>query len=165
MSHDFLNKSTNNHNVINEEVREAMELKFVNDRLINFENDTQAIVKEKRGSSNRCENDIPNNTAAHSNACALHIENAATASNTIRDIISRRYNLFLIPRDDIEQTETEETLSYDPADIPRCYEALYDVAAALRKLGRVLGKDITEDMGNYELMFVIWHGLYSEYII
>ena len=164
MSHDFLDKSTNNHNVINEDGGEAMELKFVNDRLIDSENDGQTIVKEK-GGSNRCENDISSDTAAHPNVCNLHNENAATANKTIRDIISRRYNIFLIPRDDIEQTEAEEALTYDPANIPRCYEALYDVAAALRKFGRVLGKDDAEDMSFYELLFIIWHGLYSEYII
>ena len=164
MSHDFLNKSTNNHNVINEDGGEAMELKFVNDRLTNSENDVQTIVKEKCG-SNRCENDIPNNTAAHPNACALHDENAATVSKTIDDVTSIGYNLFLIPLSDAEQAEIDKMLAYDPANIPRCYEALFDVAAALRKFGRVLGEDIAEDMRNYELLFIIWHGLYSEYII
>ena len=165
MSHDFLNKSTNNHNVINEDVREATELKFVNDRLINSENDVQTIVKEK-GGSNRCESDISNNTAAHPNACALHNEDAATVSKTIDDVTSIGYNLFLIPLSDTEQDEIDEILTYDPANIPRCYEALFDVAAALRKFGRVLGKDsFDDDMKNYELLFIIWHGLYSEYII
>ena len=164
MSHDFLDKSTNNHNVINEDGGEATELKFVNDRLIDSENDVQTIVKEK-GGSNRCENDIPNNTAAHPNACALHDEDAATVSKTIDDVTSTGYNLFLIPFDDTEQAEIDKMLAYDPANIPRCYEALFDVAAALRKFGRVLGKDKDEDMSFYELLFVIWHGLYSEYII
>lgn len=141
-----------------------MELKFVNDRLINSENDVQTRVKDECGSG-RCESDIPNNTAAHRKIYALPGENDTAANKTIRDIISRRYNIFLIPCDDIEQAEIDETLSYDPANIPRCYEALYDVAAALRKFGRVLGEDIAEDMRNYELLFVIWHGLYSEYII
>lgn len=165
MSHDFLDKSTNNHNVINEDEGEAMELKFVNDRLIDSENDVQTIVKEKGGGSNRCESDISSNTAAHRKIYALPGENDTAANKTIRDIISRRYNIFLIPYDDTEQAEIDETLSYDPANIPRCYEALYDVAAALRKFGRVLGKDNDEDMSFYELLFVIWHGLYSEYII
>lgn len=150
--------------MINEAVREAMELKFVNDRLINSENDTQTIVKEK-GGSGRCENDIPNNTAARPNVCTLHNENAATVAETINDVASIGYNVFLIPFDEKLQDEIDKILTYDPTNIPRCYEALYDVAAALRKLGRVLGKDITEDMSNYELMFVIWHGLYSECII
>ena len=165
MSHDFLDKSTNNHNVINEDVREAMELKFVNDCLISSENDTQTIVKEKRGGSNRCENDIPNNTAARPNACTLHNEDTATVAETINDVASIGYNVFLIPFNEKLQDEIDKILTYDPANIPRCYEALYDVAAALRKLGRILGEDITEDMSNYELMFVIWHRLYSEYII
>ena len=164
MSHDFLNKSTNNHNVINEDGGEAMELKFVNDRLTNSENDVQTIVKEK-GGSNRCENDISSDTAALPNACALHDEDAATVSKTINDVASIGYNLFLIPFDERSQDEIDEVLTYDPANIPRCYEALYDVAAALRKFGRVLGKDNDEDMSFYELLFVIWHGLYSEYII
>lgn len=164
MSHDFLDNSTNNQNVIDEDVREATELKFVNDRLSDSENDVQTIVKEK-GGSNRCENDIPNNTAAHPNACALHDEDAATVSKTINDVASIGYNLFLIPFDEKSQNEIDKILAYDPANIPRCYEALFDVAAALRKFGRVLGKDDAEDMRNYELLFVIWHGLYSEYII
>ena len=164
MSHDFLNKSTNNHNVIDEDGEGAMELKFVNDRLIDSENNVQTIVKEK-GGSNRCENDISSDTAAHPNACALHDEDAATVSKTIDDVTSTGYNLFLIPLDDTEQAEIDKMLAYDPANIPRCYEALFDVAAALRKFGRVLGEDIIEDMRNYELLFVIWHGLYSEYII
>lgn len=165
MSHDFLNKSTNNHNVINEDEGEAMELKFVNDRLIDSENDVQTIVKEK-GGSNRCENDISSNTAAHPNVCNLHNENAATVSKTINDVTSIGYNLFFIPLSDTEQAEIDKILAYDPANIPRCYEALFDVAAALRKFGRVLGEDcLDEDMKNYELLFVIWHGLYSEYII
>lgn len=164
MSHDFLDKSTNNQNVINEDEGEAMELKFVNDRLIDSENDVQTIVKEK-GGSNRCENDISSNTAAHPNVCALHNEDAATVSKTINDTTSTGYNLFLIPFDERSQDEIDKILAYDPANIPRCYEALFDVAAALRKFGRVLGEDIADDMRNYELLFVIWHGLYSEYII
>lgn len=164
MSHDFLNKSTNNHNVINEDGGEAMELKFVNDRLTNSKNDVQTIVKDECGSG-RCESDISNNTAAHPNACALHNEDAATVSKTINDTTSTGYNLFLIPFDERSQDEIDEALTYDPANIPRCYEALFDVAAALRKFGRVLGKDNDEDMSFYELLFVIWHGLYSEYII
>lgn len=142
-----------------------MELKFVNDRLIDSENDVQTIVKEKGGGSNRCENDISSDTAAHPNACALHNEDAATVSKTINDVASIGYNLFLIPFDERSQDEIDEALTYDPANIPRCYEALYDVAAALGKFGRVLGKDNEEDMSFYELLFVIWHGLYSEYII
>lgn len=164
MSHDFLDKSTNNQNVIDEDVREAMELKFVNDRLINSENDVQTIVKEKSG-SNRCENDISSDTAAHPNVCALHNEDAATVSKTINDVTSIGYNLFLIPFDERSQNEIDKILACDPANIPRCYEALFDVAAALRKFGRVLGKDDAEDMSFYELLFIIWHGLYSEYII
>lgn len=165
MSHDFLDKSTNNHNAINEGKGEAMELESVNDFLISSENDTQTIVKEK-GGSNRCENDIPNNSAAHRKIYALPSENDTAANKTIRDIISRKYNIFLIPYDDTVQAEIDEILFYDPANIPRCYEALYDIAAALRKFGRVLGKDcLDEDMKNYELLFIIWHGLYSEYII
>lgn len=164
MSHDFLDKSTNNHNVINEDGGEAMELKFVNDRLTDSENDVQTIVKEKSG-SNRCENDIPSNAAAHPNVCALHNEDAATVSKTINDATSTGYNLFLIPFDEKSQDEIDEALTHDPANIPRCYEALFDVAAALRKFGQVLGKDNDEDMSFYELLFVIWHGLYSEYII
>lgn len=164
MSHDFLDNSTNNHNVINEDGGEAMELEFVNDRLINSENDTQTRVKDKCG-SNRCENDISSNTAAHPNVCNLHNEDAATVTETINDATSIGYNLFLIPFDEKSQNEIDEALTYDPANIPRCYEALYDVAAALRKFGRVLGKDTDEDMSFYELLFVIWHGLYSEYII
>ena len=164
MSHDFLNKSTNNHNVINEDGGEAMELKFVNDRLTDSENNVQTIVKEK-GGSNRCENDISSDTAAHPNACALHDEDAATVSKTINDVTSIGYNLFLIPFDERSQDEIDEALTYDPANIPRCYEALFDVAAALRKFGQVLGKDNDEDMSFYELLFVIWHGLYSEHII
>lgn len=165
MSHDFLDKSTNNHNVINENGGEAMELKFVNDRLTDSENDVQTIVKEK-GGSNRCENDIPNNAAAHPNVCALHNEDAATVSETIDDITSMGYNLFILPFSEEEQTKMDELLSIDPANIPRCYEALFDVAAALRKFGRVLGQDsFDDDMSFYELLFVIWHGLYSEYII
>lgn len=164
MSHDFLDNSTNNQNVINEDGGEAMELKFVNDRLIDSENDGQTIVKEK-GGSNRCENDISSNTAAHPNACNLHNEDAATVSKTINDVTSIGYNLFFIPLNDTEQAEIDKILAYDPANIPRCYEALFDVAAALRKFGLVLGEDIAEDMRNYELLFIIWHRLYSEYII
>lgn len=164
MSHDFLDNSTNNHNVINKDGGEAMELKFVNDRLTDSENDVQTIVKEKCG-SNRCENDISSNTAAHPNVCNLHNEDATTVSKTINDTTSTGYNLFLIPFDERSQDEIDEALTYDPADIPRCYEALFDVAAALGKFGRVLGKDKDEDMSFYELLFVIWHGLYSEYII
>lgn len=141
-----------------------MELKFVNDRLIDSENDTQTIVKDECGSG-RCESDIPSDTAAHPNAYNLHNENAATVSKTIDDATSIGYNLFLIPLSDTEQAEIDKILAYDPANIPRCYEALFDVAAALRKFGRVLGEDIAEDMSFYELLFVIWHGLYSEYII
>lgn len=141
-----------------------MELKFVNDRLTDSENDVQTIVKEKSG-SNRCENDIPSNTAAHPNVCALHNEDAATVSKTINDTTSTGYNLFLIPFDEKSQNEIDEALTCDPANIPRCYEALFDVAAALRKFGQMLGKDNDEDMSFYELLFVIWHGLYSEYII
>ena len=164
MSHDFLDNSTNNQNEVVNDTTETTELKFVNDRLTNSENDVQTIVKEKSG-SNWCENDISSNTAAHPNACALHNENAATVSKTIDDITSIGYNLFLIPLSDTEQAEIDKILAYDPANIPRCYEALFDVAAALRKFGRVLGEDIAEDMRNYELLFIIWHGLYSEYII
>jgi hypothetical protein len=166
MSHDFLDNSTNNQNEVVNDTTETMELKFVNDRLTNSENDVQTIVKEKCG-SNRCENDISSNTAAHPNVCALHNEDAATVSKTIDDVTSIGYNLFLIPLSDAEQAEIDEALSYDPANIPRCYEALFDVAAALRKFGRVLGKDNDndEDMSFYELLFVIWHGLYSEHII
>lgn len=163
MSHDFLDNSTKNQNEVVNDTTEATELKFVNDRLINSENDVQTIVKEKCGG--RCENDISNNTAAHPNVCALHNENAATVSKTIDDVTSIGYNLFLIPLSDAEQAAIDEALFYDPANIPRCYEALFDVAAALRKFGRVLGEDITEDMRNYELLFIIWHGLYSEHII
>ena len=141
-----------------------MELKFVNDRLTDSENNVQTIVKEK-GGSNRCENDISSDTAAHPNACALHDEDAATVSKTINDVTSIGYNLFLIPFDERSQDEIDEALTYDPANIPRCYEALFDVAAALRKFGQVLGKDNDEDMSFYELLFVIWHGLYSEHII
>lgn len=141
-----------------------MELKFINDRLTDSENDVQTIVKEKCG-SNRCENDMSSDTAAHPNVCALHNEDAATVSKTIDDIASIGYNLFLIPLSDAEQAAIDEALTYDPANIPRCYEALFDVAAALRKFGQVLGKDNDEDMSFYELLFVIWHGLYSEYII
>ena len=165
MSHDFLDNSTNNQNEVVNDTTEATELKSVNDRLTDSENDVQTIVKEKGGGSNRCESDISNNTAAHPNVCALHNEDAATVSETIDDITSMGYNLFLIPLSDTEQTEIDKILAYDPANIPRCYEALFDVAAALRKFGRVLGEDIADDMRNYELLFIIWHGLYSEYII
>lgn len=164
MSHDFLDNSTNNQNVIDEDGGEATELRSVNDRLIDSENDMQTIVKEKSG-SNRCGSDIPNNTAAHPSVCSLHNEDAATVSKTIDDIASIGYNLFLIPLSDAEQAAIDKILAYDPANIPRCYEALFDVAAALGKFGRVLGIDNDEDMSFYELLFVIWHGLYSEYII
>lgn len=164
ISHDFLNKSTNNYNVINEDGGEAMELEFVNDRFTNSENDMQTRVKEK-GGSGRYESDISSNTAAHPNVCALHNEDAATVTEAINDVTSIGYNLFLIPFDEKSQDEIDKTLTYDPANIPRCYEALFDVAAALRKFGRVLGIDNDEDMSFYELLFVIWHGLYSEYII
>lgn len=164
MSHDFLNKSTNNQNIMNENVTEASELEFVNDRFTNSENDMQTRVKDK-GGSGRCENDISSNTAAHPNVCNLHNEDAATVTETINDATSVGYNLFLIPFDEESQDEIDKALTYDPANIPRCYEALYDVAAALRKFGRVLGKDTDEDMSFYELLFVIWHGLYSGYII
>lgn len=164
ISHDFFNKSTNNQNIINENVTEAPELEFVNDRFTNSENDMQTRVKDKRGGG-RYESDIPNNTSPKPDTHALRNADSTSVIETIDNKTSAGYNLFLMSFDEREQLEIDEALTYDPANIPRCYEALFDIAAALRKFGRVLGKDTDEDMHFYELLFVIWHGLYSEYII
>lgn len=114
-----------------------------NDRFSNL-NTPQSIVENKCGGSGSV-NDIPNTTAL------IDAIDKATAENG---------SVFLIPLTEDEQGILDELSEINPAFVHRGYESLFDVAAALNKFSNIFNIDSDE----YDVLFIIWHGLYTEYI-
>lgn len=114
-----------------------------NDRFSNS-NTPQSIVENKCGSSGSV-NDI---------------SNPAALIDTIDKATAENGGVFLIPLTEEEQDILDELSEIDPALVHRGYESLFDVAAALNKFSNTFNIDSNE----YDVLFIIWHGLYTEYI-
>lgn len=114
-----------------------------NDRFSNS-NTPQSIVENKCGSSGSVNN----------------IPNPAALIDAIDKATPKNGSVFLIPLTKEEQNILDELSEIDPAFVHRGYESLFDVAAALNKFSNIFNIDSDE----YDILFIIWHGLYTEYI-